>query len=344
MTNSHEDRPTTPDPAKIYDVFSGCAYGDAWGNTNEFKSYAQLTEVSPRGPELPQQLVITDDTQMTLALARAIDTAGPANPDNMRAAIIAEFIAWRSDPDNNRAPGNTCMRATAALATGTPWTKATVVNSDGCGTVMRTSAAAFLPTHLWRPVAAWQAAVTHGKASGIAATLVATAVIREAAQDTLMPGNALGFAIELAAHPALRAGVGDWLAGHPHAATPEEADALLAAALSELETDLRSARRALPKFRDDPWHDDPCRYGGQGWRAQETLATALLCVDALPTSPIEALRRATVTNGDSDSIAAVAGAILGALHPNPWPSEWAERLEPRYRRWISEAARYQLCA
>ena len=241
--------------AKWADVLRGCAYGDAWGNTNEFKSYKSLTRTTAYGPNLPQRLVITDDTQMTLALARAIDTAGTADDEALRTAIVDEFVGWRSDPDNNRAPGNTCLRATAALAAGSPWTAATVVGSDGCGTVMRTSPAAFLPNHLWRPVAAWQAAVTHGKASGIAAALVMTAVIREAARGCMRPGKALGYAVELSTHPALR--------------------------------------------------------------------------------------RATVTEGDSDSIAAVAGAILGALHRDPWPAEWADRLEPRYRDWISTAENYQ---
>ena len=50
-----------------------------------------------------------------------------------------------------------------------------------------------------------------------------------------------------------------------------------------------------------------------------------------------------VTGGDSDSIAAVAGAILGAAqNENPWPAQWAHRLEPRYRAWIADAANYRL--
>jgi ADP-ribosylglycohydrolase len=40
--------------------------------------------------------------------------------------------------------------------------------------------------------------------------------------------------------------------------------------------------------------------------------------DGSPTAP-DACHRATVTGGDSESIAAVARAILGALHRNPWP-------------------------
>lgn len=328
-------------PNKFRDVLYGCAYGDAWGNRNEFQSYKRLTANDKRGPELPTQLIVTDDTQMTLSLARAIHTAGTHDLDALRAAVITEFVTWRSDPDNNRAPGNTCMGATAALAAGRPWNRATVVNSDGCGTVMRTSPAAFLPKDLWRPVAAWQAATTHGKASGIAATLITTGIIREAVAGCVHAGNMLGYAIELASHPALRAGVGEWLAGHPLAPTATDADALVEKGMGEVVEVLKNSYAARGDFRRDPWSADPCAYGGEGWRAPETLAVALLCVDALPDSPVDALRRATVTNGDSDSIAAVAGAILGAAHTNPWPTQWATRLEPRYRAWLAEAADYQ---
>ena len=107
---------------------------------------------------------------------------------------------------------------------------------------------------------------------------------------------------------------------------------------------LRRAQAAVATFQRHPWGEDPCAYAGEGWRAQENLATALLCVDALPDQPIDALRRATVTGGDSDSIAAVAGAILGALHRNPWPADWFDRLEPRYQAWIAEAELYDFGA
>lgn len=346
MNTNAQDRATAttfPYADKLFAVLSGCAYGDAWGNTNEFKPYGQLTRASKLGPELPTRLVITDDTQMTLSLARAIHTAGTADHVALRAAIIAEYVEWLRDPDNNRAPGNTCLSATRALAGGAPWTRATVVASDGCGTVMRTSPAAFLPDHLWRPVAAWQAAITHGKASGIAAALVTAAIIREALRGAARPGHLVAYAIELASHPALRAGVGEWLVGHPQAPTAHDADAFLAAGLREVVDALQRAHSAVAAFQSDPWADDPCRFAGEGWRAQEALSTALLCADALPGDPIAALRRATVTGGDSDSIAAVAGAILGAAQAdNPWPAQWAQRLKPRYRTWIADAAQYRL--
>ena len=92
MNTNAQDRATAttfPYADKLFAVLSGCAYGDAWGNTNEFKPYGQLTRASKLGPELPTRLVITDDTQMTLSLARAIHTAGTADHVALRAAIIA---------------------------------------------------------------------------------------------------------------------------------------------------------------------------------------------------------------------------------------------------------------
>lgn len=318
----------------------GCAFGDAWGNTNEFVRYPALTRGNPFGPELPGKLIITDDTQMTLALARALSAADLDDRHSIQSQIVREFVLWRNDPDNNRAPGATCLGATAALEAGKPWTKATRPNSFGCGSVMRVSPAAFLPEDLWRPVAAWQAAATHGHPIGIAASLVAAAIIRQGARGQITPGTLVDTALALCTDQTLRDGVPEWLAGHPQADTPADAAMLLAKGFTALTHNLKAAQRAVEAFQHDPWHDDPCRYTGEGWNAQEALATALLCVDALPHDPVDALRRATVTGGDSDSIAAIAGAFIGPLYADPWPTEWRSRLEPRYRDWISEAIGY----
>lgn len=75
---------------------------------------------------------------------------------------------------------------------------------------------------------------------------------------------------------------------------------------------------------------DPCLATGDGWIAEEALATALLCFLLFPEEPVTALRRAACTRGDSDSIACLAGAFAGAhLGPGAWPAEWAGRIEYR---------------
>ena len=56
------------------DVIRGCAIGDAWGRELERKDYDRIVSLyGERGPELPDELVITDDTQMSLYLAKALN-------------------------------------------------------------------------------------------------------------------------------------------------------------------------------------------------------------------------------------------------------------------------------
>ena len=105
---------------------------------------------------------------------------------------------------------------------------------------------------------------------------------------------------------------------------------------------LQQARDVTPTFLAEPWIADPSlpHYGGEGWRSPQALACGLLCVDMLPGEPVEALRRAATTGGDSDTIAAIAGYFLGGVYGNVWPSHWLIRLEPRYAAWITDAEVY----
>jgi ADP-ribosylglycohydrolase len=105
---------------------------------------------------------------------------------------------------------------------------------------------------------------------------------------------------------------------------------------------LQQARNAAPRFLADPWVADPSlpHYGGEGWQSPQALACALLCVDMLPGDPLEALRRAATTGGDSDTLAAVAGFFLGGAYGDIWPHHWLTRVEPRYANWIAASEAY----
>ena len=66
--------------------------------------------------------------------------------------------------------------------------------------------------------------------------------------------------------------------------------------------------------------------------AEEALATGLLCFLLFPDQPVEALRRAATSGGDSDSIGALAGAFAGAaLGMDAWPVAWEAQIEYRDR-------------
>lgn len=72
------------------------------------------------------------------------------------------------------------------------------------------------------------------------------------------------------------------------------------------------AKKNFEKMRDDPSD------GIEGWLSHETLVCAALCLDLFPEDPWSAVRRSVTTDGDSDTIAAVTGALAGSVHPFPW--------------------------
>lgn len=325
-------------------VLTGVAIGDAWGNPNEFQPIEQLLRAGPQGPDLPKHLKVTDDTQMTLYLADALQATRNGTMDEVKAAIAEQFIAYTHDKDfASRAPGVTVTSSLRRLESGMHWLKATDDFSDGCGTVMRVSPAAFSTDLVG--IAAFSAAITHGTANAIAAAIlnaVLISVIKSHGQQ--MAGALTATALELCRKPSeyglidtsnwMDNSGGDWLDGLD--VDLEDGYEALAELLQTTQTALEDG------YGDDPWRQDPCAFGGSGWRAHECLATALLAADAFPTDGWAALRRAVTTDGDSDSIGAVAGGLLGALHGQFWPEGTTDRLEPRYLGKIITASRYEL--
>lgn len=330
-------------------IVRGVAFGDSWGNENEFKSIDALTKKNSKGPGLPNFLEITDDTQMTLYLAAALDDSWGQDEAEVKEAILEAFLEYRDDPDNNRAPGVTVMGSLGALGrNGRNWKSATSKGSDGCGTVMRATPTAFLPEDIWVGVTAFAAAVTHGTANGIASAILNVALLRDIMVGNAKVGKLTERALELATSPA-RYGLldtGTWLEDFM---TAEK----LAEGFEFLVTMLIKMTEELPRLQGAPWMGDadpslqpstwdtPTR--GGGWRAHSCLGAAILAVDMIPNKPYLALRRAVTTDGDSDSIGAVAGGLIGALYPDCFLKLWGDpsfrdRFETRYIDWIENEA------
>jgi ADP-ribosylglycohydrolase len=338
-------------------IIRGVALGDSYGNPNEFQSIAMLTRDNERGPELPKFLEITDDTQMTLYLGAALDDSWGGTEDEIKAAIIDAYLKYNVDPDNNRAPGITVTSSLAALGRIpaaerlTDWARATSKTSDGCGSVMRATPTAFLPEDLWVGVTAFAAALTHGTPNAVASALLNVALLRDILAGTVKAGELTERALQIAETPGPRGliEVGTWLNG---------LDIDLADGFKTLAQSLVQAMTELPGLQADPWAlgSDPSlqrsteqSYNrGGGWRAHTCLISAILAVDMFPTQPYLALRRAVTTDGDSDSIGAVAGGLLGAAHPIVFIDLWErglksdgtvrDRIEERYVRWIEGEA------
>lgn len=314
----------------------GLAFGDCMGKPTEFQRFAEIVQLyGPAGPSgLSLGGYVTDDTQMALAVAEAL-LEQPAGADlavaPFTASLIEHFQAWAKSPDNNRAPGMTCLRAIGNLASGLPWPEATQRGSKGCGANMRVTPIGLVPELPEATVAGasqLQAALTHGHATALAAsdlTAFATRWLLEGmAPSDLVP------ALRERCQEQRRVYHGDWLGDDlwrvPMRNSPEEF-----IENGWVECGMLLGVLATAAENPDPL-SDPCDYTGEGWIAEEALATALLCFLMYPDEPVRALGRAAATGGDSDSIAALAGAFLGARHGlGAFPADWPERIEYRDR-------------
>jgi ADP-ribosylglycohydrolase len=314
----------------------GLAYGDALGKPTEFRTVAEI--VARYGPAGPRALtgdpaLVTDDTQMTLAVARALRDAERTDPQTVVPLLREQFLAWAVSPDNNRAPGNTCLQACANLSAGLAWPDATIVESKGCGANMRVAPAGLVPGYdlpTLAAVAQVQAALTHGHPTALAAselTAYAIRLLRDGA-----PLDDLPRLLRERCHSQRAVYHHDWLGPLWARAGAHSPADYIAQGWRECEQALDRLDAARPVFDGT---DDPCGYTGEGWIAEEALATALLCALRYPDEPVDALARAATTAGDSDSIACLAGALLGAAHGmTAWPPAWAEQIE--YRRDLAE--------
>ena len=310
----------------------GLAYGDAMGKPTEFLEVAEIiTRFPPNGPrDLPGRTtaLVTDDTQMALAVADGLLVAlthGPLTAASFEPPVRGRFLSWWQSPDNDRAPGMTCLNACAAMAGGASWSDASIIGSKGCGANMRVTPIA-LPDGLSDEdragAAQLQAAMTHGHPTALTASELTMFAVRWALDG--VPLADLPTRLRERCISQRRIYRADWLGAFSDRAQ-QEPDEFIARGWDECLAVLENLDRALAAPNRDA---DPCLATGAGWIAEEALATALHCVLLHPDDPVAALSRAATTSGDSDSIAALAGAITGAAHGmSGWPPEWKERIE-----------------
>ncbi|MBM7442075.1 ADP-ribosylglycohydrolase family protein [Streptomyces sp. HB132] len=314
-------------------TLTGLALGDALGFPTEFNNVpAILAKCGPwRQMRLPKPAFVTDDTQMTLALGQGIRTAmdrGLLTPERLVGPVREEFVRWYRSPDNNRAPGRTCMTACRMLEEERPWQEASQTGSKGCGANMRVAPVGLVPglSEEQRSGASQlQAALTHGHPTALAASdLMARAVflLAQGAEPMGLVGQLRSYAYENADRYPVR-----WLGDLWRYAGDASPEAFIRRGWDECLAALENVQDAL---RSPSPETDPCERTGDGWVAEEALATALHCFLLFPGEPVTALRRAACTRGDSDSLACLTGALAGAhLGTGAWPKEWSERIEYR---------------
>ena len=96
---------------KVKGIIYGLAIGDALGAPTEFMSLDSIkAKYGSQGiRDFSAPALFTDDTQMSIAVAEALIRAGEPDIDSIMAAVRDEFIRWYHSPENNRAPGRTCL-------------------------------------------------------------------------------------------------------------------------------------------------------------------------------------------------------------------------------------------
>ncbi|MEU5161748.1 ADP-ribosylglycohydrolase family protein [Streptomyces sp. NPDC020875] len=335
----------------------GLAIGDAMGYPTEFLNMEQIAATFGPWTEMGLPLSrgdvarVTDDTQMALAVGEAlVEAAGPyreghgpreaaaaLTPYSVEVALRKHFGAWLRDPENNRAPGGTCLRACGNLERGMRWQDATVIGSKGCGANMRVTPVGLIPAlgvEQRAGIAQLQAALTHGHPTALAAsdlTSHATWLLahRLPLKDLLAELRAYAQRNRTTYH-------GDWLGDLAAKADAPDPAAFIAFGWDET---LRALDKAAEALRVKDFERDPCEAVGPGWIAEEALATALYCLLVVKYDghPRTVVARAAHSSGDSDSIAALAGAFAGAKRgSSSWPPEWREAIE--YKERISALA------
>lgn len=278
----------------------GLALGDALGAPTEFlKLPAIKQKYGAQGIQSPPDFArYTDDTDMTLALTEGLLEAGlTASVDEQMAAVGRWFIRWLNSDQTGRAPGGTCIKGVKHFASGVSWRESGLLNSKGCGSAMRVAPIGYLYQHdeaRLREIAEASGVITHRHPAAIAAS-IAGAYLVKLALDGVPPADFMRLVL------AFTEGVSDEFdavilrVGHVLGWTNEEA------ALDHI---------------------------GQGWTGEESIALALYCVLRYPDDYVACVRRAANTNGDSDSIACIAGGIMGArLGLDSIPADWRDRCE-----------------
>ncbi|MFG2273027.1 ADP-ribosylglycohydrolase family protein [Streptomyces chartreusis] len=312
----------------------GLALGDALGFPTEFDDVPSiLAKCGPwREMELPTPAIVTDDTQMTLALGKGLRTAmdrGVLGPKRLARPLREEFVDWYQSPENNRAPGRTCLVACNLLKDeNLPWQDASQIGSKGCGANMRVAPIGLVPglsDEQRAGAAQLQSALTHGHPTALAAsdlTAHAVRLLAQGAEPTGLVGLLRSYAYENRTQYHER-----WLGDLWTRSQDPSAEHFIARGWDECLGVLDRLQEAVRTVSPET---DPCLATGEGWIAEEAMATALLCFLWFVDEPLTALRRAACTAGDSDSIACLAGAFAGAwLGADVWPAQWADRIEYR---------------
>jgi ADP-ribosylglycohydrolase len=296
----------------------GTALGDAMGGEVEFRNVTSKHPLvaSPFDVVSGGVASFTDDTQMTYAVALGLLDGDDEEPHEQQAINVARrLIEWQAQPlgGSHRAPGNACMMGVRNLKSLEEqdrlrdWRIAGKPAGKGCGVAMRSAPYGWLldPDDATR-VAATHALMTHrsptAQASGAAVADALASIVNT--HFDLDP-------FTIVEDMALAASGYDWRTA-----------ALIWEAM------YKASVRPTDDYEAVDW-DCMVFDKFRGWVGDEAVAAAVYAFLAHPESFEKCMFLAVNTPGDSDSIAAIAGAISGA-YTRAVPEEWASVVECRH--------------
>ncbi len=285
---------------KAKGIIFGLAIGDALGYPTEFMSLSQIKSAyGHQGiQDLPKRpAIFSDDTQMSIAIAEALIRAGEKDVESIMSHVKDEFIKWSKSPENNRAPGRTCLAGIARMERGHHWSESGILNSKGCGSAMRAAPIGYLyqndPEKL-KEVAHAIGICTHGHPTGDAACIGAAYLVKLALDKT----------------------------------NPDRMIPKLLSFTSGISDEFDEAIQKINECLN--WDDEEkaLEYLGEGWIGEEAVALALYCFLKYPNDYKKVVMRGANTDGDSDSIACIAGSVSGGyLGIDAIPKKWVVRIE-----------------
>ncbi len=312
------------DPDRVRGTLLGLAVGDALGTTHEFRALeapafpglatGPLDDVVGGGPFGLAPGQVTDDTQMATCLAASLLGRRRFDAED----VAARYAAWVGHAFDVGAQTARALRlvagGTPALAAGRRIWEASERRPAGNGSLMRTAPlAAFLgaePQAL-RRAALDESAITHWDPR----CRLACAAFDAAIAHALGAPGASPRSMHEAAGEELGAAAMLLCREEPdHAGAVREAAAALA-------SDLAAARDDDPALHGPELH----LYEQQGFvRVAFRLSFwELHHAPSLPAALVDVANR----GGDADTNAAIAGALLGALHgAAALPAPWTERV------------------
>lgn len=294
--------------SKVRGAILGLAVGDSCGYPVEFIRTREdiLAVTGGKGVTAPPDPAIyTDDTQMTISVAEALLAEGAgADIDKFGDALAVEFVKWydmqQTVPEKRRAPGNTCLTACNHIKLGVAWESSGIEASLGCGSAMRSAPVGIYHTKVEKLV---DYALTSSKITHPAELAMCGAVCTALLTHFALKGEPVGFwGRELLKVVSINA---------------------------EFKQIIRTAaEHAALRTQEDFVLSEQCL--GEGWTAHEAVASALYCCMMFPDDYEKAVLLAANAVGDSDSIACITGAWMGArLGLEAIPKEWSDRIEDR---------------